>query len=224
MVQHYKKSGMNWRRSAILAALWIALGGSPQVVAGPIPSKFCNALLSGHNYRHELIVTERLYLQPLDVSNAQEVYEMISDPRNLEMSGSRVSMIALVQSLQFPKIKRGKDPWDVIWIGVRLKETEELIGAVQIHREDFEDQTAIIGYSFAHEHWGRGYASETVQAIADYVLEDLGMSSVLADVIESNVGSQRVLEKSGFENLGIGYVEYRGKTRTMIFFRKSDEP
>ena len=53
----------------------------------------------------------------------------------------------------------------------------------------------LIGYGYGREFWGRGIAS---QALRQFVDEVVAERPLYAHVAESNVGSQRVLEKTGF--------------------------
>ena len=53
------------------------------------------------------------------------------------------------------------------------------------------------GYALLPAEWGRGYISEAVVAMLGFVFETLGRGSVYATCAASNLGSARVLEKSG---------------------------
>jgi RimJ/RimL family protein N-acetyltransferase len=58
-----------------------------------------------------------------------------------------------------------------------------------------EDGRRLVGYGFGRAFWGRGIATEALrQFLDDAVIE----RPIYAFVAESNVGSQRVLEKCGF--------------------------
>lgn len=46
--------------------------------------------------------------------------------------------------------------------------------------------------------WGKGYGTEAVQAITEFSFKNLGLEIIMAGVYQSNIGSQRVLEKSGY--------------------------
>lgn len=55
-----------------------------------------------------------------------------------------------------------------------------------------------IGYGIADEYRCCGYATEAVSALTDWALKQPGVISVVAETEESNIASQRVLEKAGF--------------------------
>ena len=54
------------------------------------------------------------------------------------------------------------------------------------------------GYWLGQEHWGRGYASEALQATLEYSRQSLNCRRVDAAVFEENTASIRVLTKCGF--------------------------
>jgi RimJ/RimL family protein N-acetyltransferase len=55
-----------------------------------------------------------------------------------------------------------------------------------------------IGYGLAAPYRGRGFGSEVVAAMSDWLLDRPGMSLVRARTSPGNIASRRVLEKAGF--------------------------
>jgi RimJ/RimL family protein N-acetyltransferase len=58
-------------------------------------------------------------------------------------------------------------------------------------------RTAEIGYSFAPDAWGRGYAAEATGALIRHLFEDLGVTRIEASLHPDNRGSAMVLERCG---------------------------
>lgn len=56
-------------------------------------------------------------------------------------------------------------------------------------------------YFFDSAHWGRGLATELVQAAMRHAFEDLSLSQVSAFAMPDNLASIRVLQKCGFDFL-----------------------
>jgi len=96
---------------------------------------------------------------------------------------------------------RDRERFDAHWAGIRLDDTVVLrtilvdgivagnIGSWQ------DDGQRLIGYWMGREYWGRGIAT---QALAQFVSE-VSTRPLYAHVAAHNVGSIRVLQKSGFE-------------------------
>ncbi len=54
-----------------------------------------------------------------------------------------------------------------------------------------------LGYSFAKEYWGNGFATEAAFAVAEFGLYQLGMDAVHSLVDKRNTGSIKVAERIG---------------------------
>jgi RimJ/RimL family protein N-acetyltransferase/ribosomal protein S18 acetylase RimI-like enzyme len=61
----------------------------------------------------------------------------------------------------------------------------------------WQGRTAEIGYTFAKEHWGRGYAAEAVEALVEYLFEVIGVTRVCGTLHPDNSASAMVLERNG---------------------------
>jgi len=55
-------------------------------------------------------------------------------------------------------------------------------------------------YFLASEFWGHGYATEILNPFLDWCVKEFDLAEIKVGVLDDNVGSQRVLEKSGFRN------------------------
>ncbi|HEY5889923.1 MAG TPA: GNAT family N-acetyltransferase, partial [Acidimicrobiia bacterium] len=87
------------------------------------------------------------------------------------------------------------DEW---WMAsVCLGDTSEVIGDLALHMTQ-DCHTAEVGYTFALEQWGKGYAAEAVQALVDYLFETLEVTRVFGGLHPDNPGSAMVMERCGF--------------------------
>lgn len=82
----------------------------------------------------------------------------------------------------------------------------EVIGSVSAR---FTPQGMVeIGYAFDPTHWGRGYATEAVQALVDAVFMLTREPAIEATARVVNPASQRVLRKCGFAHEGPGLRDF----------------
>ncbi|HEU5425724.1 MAG TPA: GNAT family N-acetyltransferase [Actinocrinis sp.] len=58
-----------------------------------------------------------------------------------------------------------------------------------------------IGYGMVEPEWGQGYGTAAVAELVEICRAHGGVSAVNADTDLDNIGSQRVLEKNGFERV-----------------------
>lgn len=83
-------------------------------------------------------------------------------------------------------------------LGIFCKEKQIVIGDIGVNIVDGTSDEIEIGYSVCEAYCGRGYATEAVQAMIEFVLEELKITKLQGRVLKGNLGSQRVLEKNGF--------------------------
>lgn len=79
----------------------------------------------------------------------------------------------------------------------------KVIGSIGAFRqENIHKHTAELGYYIAEDHWGKGIMTEAVKQLCDYVFSHTDMIRIYAEPFAYNIGSQRVLEKAGFQYEG----------------------
>jgi ribosomal-protein-alanine N-acetyltransferase len=83
-------------------------------------------------------------------------------------------------------------------------------------------QSANLGYWVAERVNGRGLATSAVAEVADLAFGELGLHRLEAATLVDNVASQRVLEKNGFERIGVarGYLRIAGDWRDHALFQR----
>lgn len=80
--------------------------------------------------------------------------------------------------------------------------------------------TIELGYVIAPRFHGRGYMTEALSAVIDYLLEN-GFDEVLAGAFSTNTASIRVMEKCGMTRLNThATLEYRGKLHACVYYGK----
>ncbi|MBR5075714.1 MAG: GNAT family N-acetyltransferase [Bacteroidales bacterium] len=75
----------------------------------------------------------------------------------------------------------------------------EAIGSISVSRcGNIHYRTAELGYYIGEPYWGRGYTTEAVKLVCDYVFGHSDILRIFAEPFSFNVASCRVLEKAGF--------------------------
>ncbi len=79
----------------------------------------------------------------------------------------------------------------------------KVVGSIGAFRgANIHSKTAELGYYIAEEHWGKGIMTEAVKQICNYVFSHTDIIRIYAEPFAYNIGSQRVLEKAGFQYEG----------------------
>ena len=84
-------------------------------------------------------------------------------------------------------------------VGLCITWNDKCIGSISFRPQgDMSRYSAEIGYWLSEEYWGRGIATEAVQATSTLAMEAYGMHRLFGLVDEGNLASQRVLLKAGY--------------------------
>jgi len=95
---------------------------------------------------------------------------------------------------RLPQWSPGSPHW--LCLLVRDRATQTPLGVTgYIHRED---DCAEVGFLFAPDAQGKGYAGESLRALCDYAFNEGGIRRLVATVTAGNVACRRLLERTGF--------------------------
>lgn len=118
---------------------------------------------------------------------------------------------------QTARIKNNKELLELdqyYFFGIFLNETAELIG-VSMLSEVLRGslQSCYVGYFLDQKHNGNGYMTDAVRLVVRFAFDQLKLHRIEAGVMPHNIGSIRVLEKTGFHKEGIARknVKINGK-------------
>lgn len=89
-----------------------------------------------------------------------------------------------------------------IWSVFPREAPDHFLGWVALHPLPGWDDVEI-GWRFAPEYWGQGYASEAAAAAMAHGLLTLGLQRIVAVLQDANLRSRRVCEKLGMTDAGL---------------------
>jgi len=83
-------------------------------------------------------------------------------------------------------------------------------------------QTANLGYWVAEAVNGRGVATRAVGLMVETAFGELGLHRLQAGTLVHNIASQKVLERQGFERIGLarGFIKIAGAWQDHILFQR----
>ena len=150
------------------------------------------------------IITERLVLKPHTQNNLAWLNATFNDPDEDYFNGDtppkeRPETLDETRKILDQILNRPSDA-DIIDYAIHKKDSDELIGYGMIAHIDRYNCRCDLGISLGWEkaNWGKGYASETLQAIITYCFNELGMNRIGAEIYEFNLYSIRLFERNGF--------------------------
>ncbi|MEO6457106.1 MAG: GNAT family N-acetyltransferase [Chloroflexia bacterium] len=97
---------------------------------------------------------------------------------------------------------RRKDPSSAEWIRMIVHTADHIIiGDIGFIEPPDTEGNVEFGYSIVPEYRGKGYATEAARAIIEWAFEQPGVRRVIADCLNDNFASIRVLEKAGMQEI-----------------------
>ena len=93
------------------------------------------------------------------------------------------------------------DPRYPYRFAITLKDTNALIGCIDVVDISDDGTTAEIGYVLVHSYWNKGYMTEALEAMIAYLFAD-GFRTVAARHHIDNHASGKVMEKCGMRYVG----------------------
>ena len=145
----------------------------------------------------DIIETNRLILRKLTMDDAQAMFDgWCSDPEVTKyVTFNPHENVEVTKMLLSSWIKEYDNP-DTIRFGITLKDSETLIGCIDVVR--YVDGCPEVGYCLTSKYWNNGYMTEALSALLEYMF-DKGYKKIVMAAIDKNIGSNRVIQKCGFK-------------------------
>ncbi|HEY7192547.1 MAG TPA: GNAT family N-acetyltransferase [Gemmatimonadales bacterium] len=161
----------------------------------------------------ESFSTQRLRAERLLAGHFAAIRAMDSDPRYMALLGG-IRDEAGTRAYLARNLKHWDDYGFGLWM---LRDVQgEMAGRCVLRHLDVEGTDEVeLGYGFHTRYWGRGLATEIARELLRLGRTELNRPSIVAITTRANVGSQRVLEKSGLvyerdvQHDGVPHLLYR---------------
>jgi RimJ/RimL family protein N-acetyltransferase len=146
----------------------------------------------------ETLATARLRLRRWRASDREPFQALNADPRVMEFFPAILTPKETNQGIA--RIERHFDRHGFGFYAAELIETKTFIGFIGLKIPTFEAPfmpAVEIGWRLAHEHWGRGLATEGARAVVRHAFETLKLPSLVSFTTTANLRSRRVMENIG---------------------------
>jgi RimJ/RimL family protein N-acetyltransferase len=140
--------------------------------------------------------SERIFLRPLVIKDAHEIFSYRSDPEIYKYQSWQPQTVGDVEEFIKTRIVNEPDLPDT-WFQLAICKInpEEFIGDCGMHFLKNDPVQVEIGITLKQKHQGFGYATETLNLIFKYVFGDLKKHRIIASVDPDNKASIRLLER-----------------------------
>lgn len=147
--------------------------------------------------------TERLILRKVTLEDIEDMYLYCSNEEvskyvtwntHATISDTKDFVELIMNKYENKQIS----PW-----GIEYKENGKFIGTVDFVWWKPNHKTAEIGYVLSKDYWGKGLMTEVVKEIIKFGFEEMDLVRIQARCLVENIGSARVMEKTGMSFEGV---------------------
>lgn len=146
-------------------------------------------------------IGKRVYLRPLEVSDAKHMLDHVNDEEIRYMTGTRNTFTLEAIENHIIRSSADKERHD---FAICLLENEQFIGELSIIDIDVDNLKA--GFRISMNSMaltGKGLGTEATQLAVEFIFEDLHLNRVQLEVYSHNPRGIRAYEKVGFIQEGV---------------------
>lgn len=147
--------------------------------------------------------TSRLILRPPHRDDLASVFAIHSDPATNQYNpAGPLTDISQAASMLDGWLSHWKDRGYGQWAIASREAPDSIIGFGGLSMRMYLDVERLnLGYRFAANSWGKGFATELSIAALEYGFDELGVQQIYAVVRPAHLASIRVLEKIGMQRV-----------------------
>jgi ribosomal-protein-alanine N-acetyltransferase len=174
--------------------------------------------------RPPTLLTERLRLRAMALSDAAAVFEFKSDPSVTVCYGQEPHRSMEETITWVEKRLPGRERPDSIFWALTERGRDQAIGECCLWNFDPAFRCAEIGYELHRSYWQKGLMTEALSAVLAFGFDSLGLGRIEALPLAANERSQNLLLKLGFEREDIleKHIPDQGGSEVQVRFGLMD--
>jgi len=145
--------------------------------------------------------SKRIYLRTLQELDAPVILGITTEEEIRYMTGTKTNFTLDQIKAHIKKINNDSSRYD---FAICLKENDQMIGELSIL--DIEEDNKKAGFRISMssiELTGKGYGSEAIKIVLQFVFEELHLNRLQLEVFDHNLRGIRAYEKVGFVKEGV---------------------
>jgi ribosomal-protein-alanine N-acetyltransferase len=150
--------------------------------------------------------TGRLSAERLRAEHLPDYVRLFADARVMATLSPDGKPLPAEQAAEW--LQRSLDHWDRHGYGywaIRSAAGNQFAGRAGLKRAEVDGKPEVeLAYALLPEFWGQGLATEISQAILNIAFAELGLAEVVCFTLTTNIASQRVMKKLGFQFERVG--------------------
>lgn len=146
--------------------------------------------------------TERLLLRDITIDDKLAIFDYRSDSETNKFQSWIPETLEDVDSFIQRNNKEFNQPESWYQVLITDKETKAVIGDVGIHFFGSENLQVELGITLNKNFHGKGYASEALKGVINFLFNDLKKHRIMASINPDNIDSLNLMERIGFRKEG----------------------
>lgn len=151
--------------------------------------------------------TKRLKIRRITETDAESIFKLRSAPETFKyVDNEPYQNLLRAQNFIKSVIKDIENKEGYFWcieLFSQKFQTYEFVGTICLWNFDEKREIAEVGYEILPEHYGKGFATEALDAIIEFIIQELEIKEIHAITHELNLPSIKLLMRHGFEKRGI---------------------
>lgn len=146
------------------------------------------------------IKTTRLHIRPIDINDKAAMFTYRSDSETNKYLSFIPRTVDDVAEFILNSAKEFNIPGSWFQLAIVKKASTKMIGDIGIHflASNNENKQVEIGYTLNKEYRGKGYATEALSAVIDYLFNVLNKHRITASIDPANQSSIKLVERLNF--------------------------
>jgi len=159
----------------------------------------------------QTFTTQRLKVRPMALADAEDYFEIKSDPMVTEQYGAEPeTSIDRTRRWVEDRIANREKREGMFWV-YELKDGAKVVGGCCYWHIDEGSRCAELGYELNRTYWHQGLTSEALLPVISFGFDGFGLNRIEACPLAENGPSNRLLQRLGFK--------YEGTFRERVLFR-----
>ncbi|MEY9971026.1 ribosomal-protein-alanine N-acetyltransferase [Lysinibacillus sp. RC46] len=148
-----------------------------------------------------VLKTERLTLRPITLNDVEAMF-LYASSEHVARYVTWDAHKSLDETKDFiALILSGYQQGQHFFWGIEYE--QKLIGTIDFVSINTTHKFAEVGYVLSEAYWNKGITTEAAKKLIDFGFNELGLVRIQARCFEENIGSQKVMEKSGMHFEGV---------------------
>jgi RimJ/RimL family protein N-acetyltransferase len=146
-----------------------------------------------------ILKTERLILRPITLLDLDYIHELhsLKDTDEFNTLGIPTAMEETKVLVKNWIFENNKEFTTHFTFAIEVNTGNQIIGLIGINLGKVKYKNAEVWFKFHKNHWNKGYATESLKKILHFGFDELNLHRIEAGCAVGNIGSIRVLEKTG---------------------------